>query len=63
VAPLLGVAVGCVIAVPVIQDSLDEGPRALMIIGTLLLASGLGACLVPIRRALRIHPSHAIKMG
>ena len=60
---LLGVALGCSIAIPVMQDTLEEGPRTLLIVATLLLVSGLGSCLVPIRRALSIHPSQAIKTG
>jgi ABC-type antimicrobial peptide transport system permease subunit len=60
---LLGVVLGCLIAIPVMRDTLDEGPRTLVIVGTLLVVSGLGSCLVPIPRALRVQPSQAIKMG
>ena len=59
---LAGVALGGLIAVPVLWDGVvDEGPRSLVIVSTLLLAAGLAACLVPVRRALAIEPAAAVK--
>ncbi len=59
---LAGVALGGLIAVPVLWDGVaDEGPRSLVIVSTLLLGAGLAACLVPVRRALAIEPAAAIK--
>ena len=58
----VGVALGSSIAVPVLWGGLeDDGPRSLVIVSAVLLASGLGACLLPIRRALAIQPSVAMK--
>ena len=57
-----GVALGGLIAVPVLWDGVaDQGPRSLVIVSTLLLAAGIAACLVPVRRALSIEPAAAIK--
>lgn len=57
-----GVALGGLIAVPVLWDGVaDEGPRSLVIVSTLLLGAGVVACLVPVRRALAIEPSAAMK--
>jgi hypothetical protein len=57
-----GVALGGVIAVPVLWDGVvDQGPRSLVIVCTLLLGAGLAACLVPVRRALAIEPAAAMK--
>jgi putative ABC transport system permease protein len=59
---LAGIAIGSVIAVPVLWDGLaDEGPRSLVIVSILLLGSGLAACVLPVRRALAIDPATAIK--
>ena len=59
---LLGVALGGLIAVPVLWDGIaDEGPRSLLIVSALLLGAGIVACLVPIRRALAIQPAAAMK--
>ena len=59
---LAGVALGSLIAVPVLWDGLvDEGPRSLVIVSALLLGSALAACLLPVRRALAIEPAAAIK--
>jgi len=59
---LAGVALGGVIAVPVLWDGVaDDGPRSLVIVSTVLLGAGVAACLVPIRRALAIEPATAIK--
>jgi len=59
---LAGVALGGLIAVPVLWDGVvDQGPRSLVIVSTVLLASGLAACLVPVRRALAIEPAAAMK--
>lgn len=59
---LAGVALGGLIAVPVLWDGVvDEGPRSLVIVSTLLLGAGLAACLVPVRRALAIEPAAAVK--
>jgi len=59
---LAGVALGGLIAVPALWDGVvDEGPRSLVIVSTLLLGAGLAACLVPLRRALAIEPAAAIK--
>jgi hypothetical protein len=57
-----GVALGGVVAVPVLLDGVvDDGPRSLVIVSALLLGAGLAACLVPVRRALAIEPAVAIK--
>jgi ABC-type antimicrobial peptide transport system permease subunit len=59
---LAGVALGSLIAVPVLWDGVvDEGPRSLVIVSTVLLGAGLVACLVPVRRALAVEPVAAIK--
>jgi predicted permease len=59
---MAGVALGGVIAGPALWDGVaDEGPRSLLIVSVLLLAAGLAACLVPIRRALAIQPAAAMK--
>jgi predicted permease len=59
---LAGVVLGGLIAVPMLLDrTVDEGPRSLLIVSTLLLAGGLAACLAPVRRALEIEPAMAIK--
>lgn len=59
---LVGVALGGVIAVPTLMNSLgDNGPRTLIIVSVVLLAAGLVACLVPVRRALAIEPAVAMK--
>ena len=53
---------GPLVAAPVLWDGVvDEGPRSLVIVATLLLGAGLVACLLPIRRALAIEPAAAIK--
>jgi ABC-type antimicrobial peptide transport system permease subunit len=39
----------------------DDGPRSLLIVSTLLLGAGIAACLVPVRRALRVQPAAAMK--
>jgi predicted permease len=59
----LGALVGLVIAFPVLRDSLAGGIRNLVIVVVLLVGAGLVSCAVPIRRALRIQPSHAMKTG
>jgi predicted permease len=59
---LAGVGLGSLIAVPVLWDGVvDEGPRSLLIVSTLLLGAGFAACLVPVRRALAIEPAAAVK--
>ncbi len=59
---LVGVVLGGVIAVPALWDGVaDEGPRSLVIVSTLLLGAGIGACLVPVRRALSIEPATAVR--
>lgn len=59
---LIGVALGGLVAVPVLWDGVvDEGPRSLVIVSTILLVAGLAACLLPVRRALAIEPAVAIK--
>jgi putative ABC transport system permease protein len=59
---LLGVALGSLIAVPVLLEGVaDDGPRSLVIVSALLLVAGLGACLVPVRRALTVEPAAAMK--
>ncbi len=59
---LAGVALGGLIAAPVLWDGVvDEGPRSLVVVSTLLLGAGLAACLVPVRRALAIEPAAAVK--
>jgi predicted permease len=59
---LAGVALGGLVAVPVLWDGVaDEGPRSLVIVSALLLGAGLAACLLPVRRALAIEPAAVIK--
>ena len=59
---LVGVALGGLIAVPsLLSDVADDGPRSLLIVSTLLLGAGIAACLVPVRRALRVQPAAAMK--
>ncbi len=59
---LAGVALGSLIAVPVLWGELaSEGPRSLVIVSIILLGSGFAACLLPVRRALAIDPATAIK--
>lgn len=59
---LVGVALGGLVAVPVLWDGVvDEGPRSLVIVSILLLGAGFAACLVPVRRALAVDPAAAIK--
>lgn len=59
---LAGVALGGVVAVPVLSDGIaDNGPRTLILVATLLLGAGLAACLIPVRRALAIQPAAAMK--
>lgn len=59
---LVGVALGGVVAVPVLADGVsDEGPRTLVVVSLLLLGAGLAACLVPVRRALAVEPAMAVK--
>jgi ABC-type antimicrobial peptide transport system permease subunit len=62
--PLLaGVALGSLIALPVLWGGLEggDGPRSLVIVSALLLCSALAACLPPVRRALAIEPAVAMK--
>jgi ABC-type antimicrobial peptide transport system permease subunit len=58
----LGVAVGLVVAFPVLRSSAN-GPRDALIAASVILVTGLVSCLLPIRRALRIHPASAVKTG
>jgi hypothetical protein len=59
---LAGIALGSLIAVPVLWDGLvDEGPRSLVIVSTILLGAALAACVLPVRRALAIDPATAMK--
>lgn len=59
---LAGVALGSLVAVPVLWSELaDEGPRSLLIVPILLLGAGFAACMLPVRRALAIDPATAIK--
>ena len=44
-----------------LEDLADEGARSLVIVSALLLAAGLAACVLPVRRALRIQPAVAMK--
>jgi hypothetical protein len=58
----LGVALGSLIAVPVIRNGAgSDGMRMLLVTVGLLGGAGLASCLLPIRRALRIQPADAIK--
>jgi ABC-type antimicrobial peptide transport system permease subunit len=57
------VAVGLLIASPVLRDAASGSPREVLIVATLFLATGLASCLLPIRRALRIQPAAAVKTG
>lgn len=59
---LAGIALGSLIAVPVLWNGLaDEGPRSLVVVAIALLGAGLAACVLPVRRALAIDPATAIK--
>jgi predicted permease len=59
---LAGVALGGLVAVPVLWDGVvDEGPRSLVIVSVLLLGAGAAACLLPVRRALAVEPAIAVK--
>jgi hypothetical protein len=59
---LVGVAIGSVVAVPVLLRGVQiEGPRSLIIVASLLLAAGTAACLWPVRRALAIDPAATMK--
>lgn len=59
---LVGVALGGIVAVPVLRDGVaDNGPRTLVLVSVLLVGAGLAACLVPVRRALAIQPAAAMK--
>ena len=59
---LAGVALGGLVAVPVLWDGVaDEGPSSLVIVSALLLGAGLAACLLPVRRALAIEPAAVMK--
>lgn len=59
---LVGVALGGIVAVPVLRDGVaDDGPRTLVLVSVLLVGAGLAACLVPVRRALAIQPAAAMK--
>jgi hypothetical protein len=56
------VALGSLIAVPVLRDGIaDEGPRTLVIVSAVLLAAGIAACLVPVRRVFEIEPAMAMR--
>ncbi len=58
----VGVLLGSLIAVPVLRDGVaDQGPRALVIVATVLLVAGVAACLVPVRRVLEIEPAMAMR--
>jgi len=58
----IGVALGSLIAVPVLRDRAAEGSvRSLVIVVAVLLAAGLAACLIPVRRALAIEPAAAMR--
>lgn len=59
---LAGVALGSLVAVPVLVDGVtDQGPQTLVIVSLLLIGAGVAACLVPVRRALAIQPAAAMK--
>lgn len=59
---LAGVALGALIAVPVLWDGVaDEGLRSLVIVSVLLLAAGISASLVPVRRAFAVDAAAAMK--
>jgi putative ABC transport system permease protein len=59
---MVGLGLGGFVAVPVLWGGLeDSGPRTLAVVAVVLLAAGLGACLLPVRRALAIEPSLAMK--
>jgi predicted permease len=59
---LVGVLLGSLIAVPVLLDGVaDQGPRTLLIVSTVLLAAGIAACLVPVRRVFAIEPAMAMR--
>jgi putative ABC transport system permease protein len=58
----VGVALGSLVAVPVLRDRLAEGSvRSLLIVVAVLLAAGIAACFVPVRRALAIEPAAAMR--
>lgn len=60
---IAGVALGSLIAVPVLWRGLEanEGLRSLVLLFVVLLGSVLAASLLPLRRALAIEPAAAIK--
>ncbi len=59
---MAGVALGSLIAVPVLVDGVaDDGPRSLVIVSLLLMGAGPAASLVPVRRALAIDSTAAMK--
>jgi hypothetical protein len=59
---MIGVGLGGLVAVPALRDGVaDQGPMALLIVVALLVAAGLVACFVPVRRALEIEPVAAMK--
>jgi F0F1-type ATP synthase assembly protein I len=59
---LAGVALGGLVAVPILWDGVaDDGPRSLVIVSALLVGAGLAAGMVPVRRALAIQPAVAVK--
>jgi putative ABC transport system permease protein len=58
----LGIGLGCVVAVPVLWDSIKtNGPGTLLMVAGILGAAGVVACLIPVRRALRVQPAEAVK--
>jgi hypothetical protein len=58
-----GVAVGLLIASPVLLRAASVAPRNILIVASLLFVTGLASCLQPIRRALRVQPAVAVKTG
>jgi hypothetical protein len=58
----IGLILGGLVAVPVLRDRVADGSiRSLVIVVSVMLAAGLVACLVPVRRALAIQPAAAMK--
>ena len=60
----LGVAIGTPVGVRILWMRIEQdGPATLFIVAALVLAAGLIAGAVPVRRALGVHPTDALRSG
>lgn len=60
----LGVAIGTPIGVRILWMRIEQdGPATLFIVAALVLAAGLIAGAVPVRRALGVHPTDGLRSG